>query len=82
MPLNRCLRSLSALSQVISALVDCQRGKAVPVPYRNSRLTQLLCDSLGGNSRTCLVATISPCSSSLEETASTLLFASNAKQIK
>eukprot|EP00887_Chlorella_sp_A99_P006352 scaffold3.g6352.t1 len=74
--------SLSALSQVISALVDCQRGKAVPVPYRNSRLTQLLCDSLGGNSRTCLVATISPCSSSLEETASTLLFASNAKQIK
>ena len=49
--------SLSALGNVISALVD---GKSIHVPYRDSKLTRLLQDSLGGNSRTLMIACISP----------------------
>lgn len=50
--------SLSALGNVISALVD---SKAQHIPYRDSKLTRLLQDSLGGNTRTVMIATISPC---------------------
>ena len=60
--------SLSALGNVISALVD---GKG-HIPYRDSKLTRLLQDSLGGSTKTSIIATISPSSCSQEETLSTL----------
>lgn len=71
--------SLSVLGNVISALVD---GKAKHVPYRDSKLTRLLQDSLGGNSKTLMVACISPGENNYEETLSTLRYAKRAKDIK
>ncbi|XP_030642735.1 kinesin family member 3Cb [Chanos chanos] len=71
--------SLSALGNVISALVD---GKSTHIPYRDSKLTRLLQDSLGGNSKTVMVATIGPCSNHYEETLTTLRYANRAKNIK
>ncbi|XP_042328737.1 kinesin-like protein KIF3C [Sceloporus undulatus] len=71
--------SLSALGNVISALVD---GRSTHVPYRDSKLTRLLQDSLGGNAKTVLVATLGPAAHSYEETLSTLRFAARAKNIK
>jgi kinesin family protein 3/17 len=71
--------SLSALMNVITALVD---GKSSHVPYRDSKLTRLLQDSLGGNVKTCMIANISPAESSTEETLSTLRYADRAKRIK
>jgi hypothetical protein len=64
---------------VITALVD---GKSSHVPYRDSKLTRLLQDSLGGNVKTCMIANISPIESSTEETLSTLRYADRAKRIK
>jgi len=69
--------SLSALGNVISALVN---GKHVP--YRDSKLTRLLQDSLGGNTKTAMVAAISPADSNFDETMSTLRYADRAKNIK
>lgn len=71
--------SLSALGNVISALVD---GKSTHVPYRDSKLTRLLQDSLGGNSKTVMVATIGPASYNYDETLTTLRYANRAKNIK
>lgn len=71
-------RSLLVLGRVISALVE----KRSYVPYRDSKLTRLLQDSLGGSTKTCLIATISPSSASLEETMSTLDYAARAKCIE
>ena len=71
--------SLSVLGNVISALVD---GKSKHVPYRDSKLTRLLQDSLGGNSKTLMVACISPGENNYEETLSTLRYAKRAKDIK
>ncbi|XP_051961530.1 kinesin-like protein KIF3B [Xyrauchen texanus] len=71
--------SLSALGNVISALVD---GRSTHVPYRDSKLTRLLQDSLGGNARTVMVANIGPASYNLEETLTTLRYANRAKNIK
>ncbi|ETW05509.1 hypothetical protein H310_03266 [Aphanomyces invadans] len=70
--------SLSALGNVISALTDKKRSH---IPYRDSKLTRLLQDSLGGNTRTIVIATISPSVAAVEETVSTLQFAERAKQI-
>ncbi|KAG5682296.1 hypothetical protein PVAND_011656 [Polypedilum vanderplanki] len=70
--------SLSALGNVISALVD---GKTKHVPYRDSKLTRLLQDSLGGNTKTLMVACISPADYNYEETLSTLRYAARAKNI-
>lgn len=70
--------SLSALGNVISALVD---GKAKHIPYRDSKLTRLLQDSLGGNTKTLMVACISPAEFNYDETLSTLRYASRAKNI-
>ena len=74
--------SLLCLGHVINALVDKEHGKARHVPFRNSKLTFLLKDTFGGNSKTCLVATVSPSAVSQSETISTLTFAQRAKLIK
>ncbi len=74
--------SLLCLGQVINALVDREKGKLNHVVFRNTNLTFLLRDSFGGNSKTCLVATVSPSHTSLTETVSTLKFAQRAKLIK
>ncbi|KAJ3126975.1 Kinesin-like protein kif3b [Nowakowskiella sp. JEL0407] len=71
--------SLSALGNCISALVD---GKSSHIPYRDSKLTRLLQDSLGGNAKTLMIATMSPASYNYEETLSTLRYANRAKNIK
>ncbi|XP_043477784.1 kinesin-like protein KIF3A isoform X1 [Leptopilina heterotoma] len=71
--------SLSTLGNVISALVD---GQSSHVPYRNSKLTRLLQDSLGGNSKTLMCANISPADLNYDETISTLRYANRAKNIK
>ncbi|RCV14201.1 hypothetical protein SETIT_2G406300v2 [Setaria italica] len=75
-------RSLSTLGLVIMTLVDVANGRNRHVPYRDSRLTFLLQDSLGGNSKTTIVANISPSICSSSETLSTLKFAQRAKLIQ
>merc|ERR1719359_2243054 len=71
--------SLSALGNVISALVD---GKSSHIPYRDSKLTRLLQDSLGGNTKTVMVANCGPADYNFDETLSTLRYAYRAKSIK
>jgi kinesin family protein 3/17 len=71
--------SLSALGNVISALVD---GKSSHIPYRDSKLTRLLQDSLGGNTKTVMVANVGPADYNYDETLSTLRYAYRAKSIK
>ena len=71
-------KSLLAFGRVITALVD----QAPHTPYRESKLTRILQDSLGGKTRTCIVATISPASVSLDETIGTLEYAHRARSIK
>lgn len=75
-------KSLSALGNVINSLVDIAEGKSRHVHYRDSKLTFLLKDSLGGNSKTYIVANISPSALSFGETLSTLKFAQRAKMIR
>ena len=81
-------RSLSTLGRVIAALADLSTGKkkkgtaAAQVPYRDSVLTWLLKDSLGGNSMTAMIAAISPADINYDETLSTLRYADSAKRIK
>ncbi|CAZ81831.1 unnamed protein product [Tuber melanosporum] len=78
-------RSLSTLGRVIAALADLSSGKkknANMVPYRDSVLTWLLKDSLGGNSMTAMIAAISPADINFDETLSTLRYADSAKRIK
>ncbi|XP_060907633.1 kinesin-like protein KIF3C [Labrus mixtus] len=71
--------SLSALGNVISALAD---GRSGHVPYRDSKLTRLLQDSLGGNAKTVMVATLGPSSQHYDETLTTLRYANRAKNIQ
>ncbi|EFB21128.1 hypothetical protein PANDA_019085, partial [Ailuropoda melanoleuca] len=73
-------RSLLALGNCINALSDKSSNKYVN--YRDSKLTRLLKDSLGGNSRTVMIAHISPASSAFEESRNTLTYAGRAKNIK
>jgi hypothetical protein len=70
------------LASVINALSEVSEGKMQHVNYRNSKLTFLLKDSLGGNSKTNLIANISPATVFYQETLSTLGFARRAKLIK
>jgi kinesin family protein 5 len=72
-------KSLSALGMVINNLTD---GKSVHIPYRDSKLTRILQESLGGNSRTTLIVNCSPSSYNDAETVSTLRFGMRAKAIK
>ena len=75
-------KGLLALGNVISALGDDKRRNAGGhVPYRDSKLTRLLQDSLGGNSRTVMVACISPADANLDETLNTLKYANRARNI-
>lgn len=76
---SRINLSLTCLSLVIRALTD---PSSTHVPYRNSKLTRLLSSSLGGNSKTLLIACVSPAKHSLDETLNTLRFASRTKRIK
>ncbi|KAK1746436.1 kinesin family protein [Skeletonema marinoi] len=71
--------SLSALGNVISALVD---GKAKHIPYRDSKLTRILQDSLGGNTKTVMLANAGPADCNADESLSTLRYANRAKNIK
>ncbi|XP_034996508.1 kinesin-like protein KIF17 isoform X5 [Zootoca vivipara] len=71
--------SLSALGNVISALAD---GRCRHVPYRDSKLTRVLQDSLGGNTKTLMVACLSPADNNYDETLSTLRYAHRAKNIR
>eukprot|EP00958_Prasinococcus_capsulatus_P029935 scaffold7801_cov363-Prasinococcus_capsulatus_cf.AAC.1 len=71
-------QSLLTLGRVISALVEQQSY----VPYRDSKLTRMLRDSLGGKTKTCIIATVAPVAACLEETLSTLDYAYRAKNIK
>jgi kinesin family protein 5 len=72
-------KSLSALGMVINSLTD---GKSSHIPYRDSKLTRILQESLGGNSRTTLIINCSPSSYNDAETISTLRFGMRAKAIK
>ena len=84
---------LLALGNVIAALsgddanrggggVSAERTPRTHVPYRDSKLTRLLQDSLGGNSKTCVVACVSPVDTNFEETLNTLKYATRARNIK
>eukprot|EP00794_Sanderia_malayensis_P003504 gene3504-4004_t len=76
-------QSLSSLGNVIKALADQSGGKKnVIVPYRDSTLTKLLKNALGGNSKTIMIAALSPADINHDETLSTLRFADRAKSIK
>lgn len=75
-------KSLTVLGLVINSLVENSQGKNRHVPYRDSKLTFILRDSLGGNSKTCMIAAVTAASNSFAETLSTLKFAQRAKMIK
>ena len=70
---------MKALGNVIKALVD---GTSTHIPYRDSKLTRLLQDSLGGNTKTVTIAALSPADYNYDETLSTLRYADRAKAIK
>ena len=72
-------KSLTMLGRVINALTD---GKSPYIPYRDSKLTRILQEALGGNSRTCLIITASPSMYNAVETLSTCRFGMRAKSIK
>ncbi len=72
-------KSLSALGNVINALTD---EKATHIPYRDSKLTRLLQNALGGNAKTVLIITISSATYNINETISTLRFGTRAKRIQ
>lgn len=73
---------LLCLGNVISALGSDEGGPKSHIPYRDSKLTRLLQDSLGGNSHTLMIACVSPADSNVEETLSTLRYADRARKIK
>lgn len=77
----KCALLIFFKGNVISALGDKNR-KAGHVPYRDSKLTRLLQDSLGGNSRTVMIACVSPSDRDFVETLNTLKYANRARNIK
>lgn len=72
---------LLCLGQVISALTDDKKLSG-HIPYRDSKLTRILQDSLGGNSRTTMIACVSPAETNIDESLSTIKYASRARNIK
>ena len=76
-------RSLLALGNCINALCEnSEKGSKIYIPYRDSKLTRLLKDSLGGNCRTVMIACVSPSYAAFEDTHNTLTYANRAKNIK
>ena len=75
-------KGLFVLGQVVSALSETRPKYKRKPPYRDSKLTRLLQDSLGGNSRTIMLACVSPADFNIEETVTTLRYATNARNIK
>jgi len=76
-------KSLLALGNCINMLYEnSSKGQQNHVPFRDSKLTRLLKDSLGGNCRTVMIANISPCSSHFEDTQNTLKYANRTKDLK
>jgi hypothetical protein len=75
-------KGLFVLGQVVSALSETRPKHKRKPPYRDSKLTRLLQDSLGGNSRTIMLACVSPADFNIEETVTTLRYATNARNIK
>ena len=75
---------MTTLGQVISALAEKEDSKKKDafIPYRNSALTRILQNALGGNSKTCMICAVSPAGDNFEETLSTLRYADQAKKIK
>lgn len=73
-------KSLLSLGNCINILADTSK-KGAFVPYRDSKLTRYLKDSLGGNTKTCMIACVSPAFVSLDETLNTLKYASRARRI-
>jgi kinesin family protein 3/17 len=71
--------SLSSLCHVIQSLTD---SRATYIPYRDSKLTRLLQDSLGGNTKTVMIANVGPADYNYDETMNTLRYASRAKNIQ
>lgn len=74
-------KGLLCLGNVISALTD-EKQKEKHIPYRDSKLTRILQDSLGGNSRTTMIACVSPAESNYEESLNSIKYASRARNIK
>lgn len=75
-------KSLLVLGQVVAALSDQSKKNSRKPPYRDSKLTRLLQDSLGGNSRTIMLACVSPAECNIEESINTLRYATSARNIK
>lgn len=61
--------------------LNCSKGRTGHIPYRDSKLTRILQNSIGGNARTAIICTLSPAHSHLEQSRNTLLFASCAKEV-
>ena len=80
---DRRIQEMTSINKSLSTLGNCVRALGEPgrkhIPYRDSKLTRLLADALGGNCKTAFVVTLSPAECSLEETVSTLKFADRAK---
>lgn len=80
------MAELTAINQSLSSLGNCVRALAdedrTHIPYRDSNLTRLLQDSLGGNTKTWFVVTLSPAADAVDETLSTLQFADRAKEVR
>ena len=75
-------KSLFVLAHVISKLAENSQGKKIHIPYRDSKLTRLLSQALGGNSLTTIICTVSPAALNYYQTLSTLRFALRAKSVK
>ncbi|KAH7365814.1 hypothetical protein KP509_18G047600 [Ceratopteris richardii] len=74
-------RSLLTLTTIIRKLSGQGRGKSGHLPYRDSKLTRILQNSLGGNARTAIICTMSPAQSHVEQSRNTLFFATQAKEV-
>ncbi|KAJ9063592.1 Kinesin- motor protein [Entomophthora muscae] len=74
-------QSLLTLGRVISALAASSENESLHIPYRESKLTRILADSLGGSSKTCFIATVAPTQSCLDESISTLKYATKAMKV-
>ena len=75
-------KSLFVLAHVINKLAENNQGKKIYIPYRDSKLTRLLSQALGGNSLTTIICTVSPAALNYYQTLSTLRFAMRAKSVK